>query len=115
MTVGSNLKSEHRVIRRLENVLRGMAAQIAEGKKPPAEDVEEAIKLMTEFVDSYHHVKEEVGLFPVIQGSAREQQKVVYGFLVEHEFGEGPRGGSNKNSTFGRRGKKGANRCPGFC
>ncbi len=87
MTVGSNLKADHRVVRRLESVLRVMAARISAGERLPAEDVEEAIRLMFEFVDSYHHVKEEVGLFPVIQGASKEQQKMVYAFLVEHEFG----------------------------
>jgi hemerythrin-like domain-containing protein len=87
VTVGSDLKADHRVIRRLETALRAMASRIAKGEPVPPEDVEEAARLMTEFVDSYHHVKEEAGLFPVIQGAGREQQKVVYGFLVEHEFG----------------------------
>jgi hemerythrin-like domain-containing protein len=87
MTVGSNLKADHRIVRRLESVLRVMATRISAGERLPAEDVEEAIRLMLEFVDSYHHFKEETGLFPVIQGSSGEQQKTVYAFLVEHEFG----------------------------
>jgi hemerythrin-like domain-containing protein len=87
VTVGSNLKADHRIVRRLESVLRVMAARISAGERLPAEDVEEAIRLMLEFVDSYHHVKEEAGLFPVIQGASKEQQKTVYAFLVEHEFG----------------------------
>jgi hemerythrin-like domain-containing protein len=87
VTVGSDLKADHRIVRRLELVLRVMAGRISAGDRLPAEDVEEAIRLMLEFVDSYHHVKEEAGLFPVIQGASREQQKTVYAFLVEHEFG----------------------------
>jgi hemerythrin-like domain-containing protein len=87
VTAGSNLKADHRVIWRLESALRIMAARIVRGDRLPPEDVEEAVRLLTEFVDSYHHAKEEAGLFPVIEGKAREQQKTVYGFLVEHEFG----------------------------
>ena len=87
MTVGSNLKADHIIVRRFESSLRVMAARISARRRIPAEDVEEAIRLMLEFVDSYHHVKEEAGLFPVIQGASREQQKTVYAFLVEHEFG----------------------------
>jgi hemerythrin-like domain-containing protein len=86
MKAGADLKADHRVIRRLEATLRAMAAKIAKGESISPDDVEEAIKLMLEFVDSYHHAKEEAGLFPVIQGAAKDQQKVVYGFLVEHEF-----------------------------
>jgi len=84
---GSDLRADHRVIRRLEYAIRKMSARIARGEKLPPEDVEEAIGLMMEFVDAYHHAKEEVGLFPVVQGVARGEQKTVYGFLVEHEFG----------------------------
>jgi hemerythrin-like domain-containing protein len=84
---GSDLKIDHRVARKLESVLRVMAAKIMMKERPSGEDLGEAISLMVEFVDSYHHAKEERSLFPKVQGVGKEQQKVIYGFLVEHEFG----------------------------
>ncbi len=84
---GFDLKEDHAVVRRLEEVLRVMAAKVAQKEALPRDDLAEAISLMTEFVDSFHHRKEESGLFPVVQRADRGQQKTVYGFLVEHEFG----------------------------
>jgi hemerythrin-like domain-containing protein len=87
MTPGSDLKADHRRIRKLQTVLRVTAAAIAQQKEVPVSDLRDAIDIMNLYVDSYHHVKEEVGLFPVVQRGHRGQQRVIYGFLVEHEFG----------------------------
>jgi hemerythrin-like domain-containing protein len=84
---GSDLKADHLIVRRLEGVLRVLAARVARREKVPPGDLAEAISLMTEFVDLYHHAKEESGLFPIVQKLGRGEQKTIYGFLVEHEFG----------------------------
>jgi len=87
MAISHDLKMDHKVVRRLEAALRVMADMVRKGNGPTGADLEEAMMLMTDFVDIYHHGKEETCLFPLVEGAHEDQKKTVHGFLVEHEFG----------------------------
>jgi hemerythrin-like domain-containing protein len=57
------LMHEHRDIERLITILRGEEDNLAAGKEPQSERIEEIIALMRGFADACHHGKEEDILF----------------------------------------------------
>ncbi len=62
------LIAEHQVIRKGLEILESMAAQLRGGSQLPIEDVEALLAMFQTFADRCHHMKEEWGLFPHMEG-----------------------------------------------
>jgi hemerythrin-like domain-containing protein len=81
-----NLKNDHITIRRVRNIARKCSDNLYENKNVPLEHIEIISVIIEEFVDNFHHGKEETAYFPETRGKdgfAEEVRK----FLIEHELG----------------------------
>jgi hemerythrin-like domain-containing protein len=61
------LKHEHRVIEQVLRALEGVCFRLACRERIPTEPLCEMVDFISNFVDHYHHTKEEVHLFPSLQ------------------------------------------------
>jgi hemerythrin-like domain-containing protein len=87
----SDLKNDHLLVRRLGVVIQMISDklydEIDNGKSDmPLEDIEIASVIMEEFVDRFHHGKEEQGYFPETRDKDSFSENVRK-FLIEHELG----------------------------
>ena len=81
-----NLNEDHILIRRLRNVAKVCSEKLFANIEIPIEDIEIISVVMEEFVDRFHHGKEEKAYFPETQdkdGFSEDIRK----FLIEHELG----------------------------
>lgn len=86
MSSTKNLKNDHITIRRVRNIAQKCSENLYANKKVPLEHVEIISVIIEEFVDNFHHGKEETAYFPetkVKDGLAEDVRK----FLIEHELG----------------------------
>jgi hemerythrin-like domain-containing protein len=60
------LKHEHRVIEQVLRALEGVCFRLACKERIPTEPLSEMVDFISNFVDSYHHAKEETYLFPAL-------------------------------------------------
>jgi hemerythrin-like domain-containing protein len=81
------LKHDHLVVRRLRDVAQRCSAMLCEGKNIPLEDIEVISVIIEEFIDAYHHGKEEKAYFPSTEGKSDAYAEDVRKFKIEHEFG----------------------------
>jgi hemerythrin-like domain-containing protein len=65
LSVTSDLKKDHLFVRRLGVVLQRCSDRLYPSEDIPSEDIEIACVIMEEFVDGFHHGKEENAYFPV--------------------------------------------------
>jgi hemerythrin-like domain-containing protein len=87
----SDLKNDHLLVRRLGVVIERISDNLYneidnEKNNIPLEDIEIASVIMEEFVDRFHHGKEEQAYFPETRdkdGFSEDIRK----FLIEHELG----------------------------
>jgi hemerythrin-like domain-containing protein len=81
-----NLKNDHITIRRVRNIAQKCSDNLYTNKQVPLEHIEIISVIIEEFVDNFHHGKEETAYFPetkVKDGFAEDVRK----FLIEHELG----------------------------
>ena len=86
MSVTSDLIKEHLFVRRLGIVIQKCSDKLYANIEIPLEDIEVASVIMEEFVDGFHHGKEEKAYFPATKdknGFSEDIRK----FLIEHELG----------------------------
>lgn len=86
MNVTSDLKNDHLFVRRLGLVVQRCSDKLYAGQDIPLEDIEIASVIMEEFIDRFHHGKEEEAYFPTTKdknGFSEDIRK----FLIEHELG----------------------------
>ena len=81
-----NLKDDHITIRRVQNIAKKCSDNLYFNRYVPIEDIEILSVIIEEFVDRFHHGKEEKAYFP------ETKVKDSYGedirkFLIEHELG----------------------------
>lgn len=81
-----NLKDDHITIRRVQNIAKKCSDNLYSNRYVPIEDIEIISVIIEEFVDNFHHGKEEKAYFP------EAKVKDSYGedirkFLIEHELG----------------------------
>ena len=77
---------EHLFIRRLGVITQKCSDKLYANVEIPLEDIEVASVIMEEFVDGFHHGKEEKAYFPATKdknGFSEDIRK----FLIEHELG----------------------------
>ena len=86
MKATQNLKNDHITIRRVKEIAQKCSNRLYANQYIPIEDVEIISVIIEEFVDHFHHGKEEKAYFPDTKdknGFAEDVRK----FLIEHEFG----------------------------
>ena len=86
MSATDELLRDHVIIRRLQAVIEKCYTRLYEGKDVPFADLVKISDLIEQFVDRFHHGKEENGYFPETEsrdGYSDEIRK----FVIEHEFG----------------------------
>ena len=80
---------DHLFVRRLGVVIQKCSDKLYANVKIPLEDIEVASVIMEEFIDGFHHGKEEKAYFPVTKdknGFSEDIRK----FLIEHELVSSP-------------------------
>ena len=86
MNSTQNLKSDHSIVRRLGQIAEICSMKLYKDEDIPIEDLEIISVVMEEFVDRFHHGKEEQSYFPQTKdkdGFSEDIRK----FLIEHELG----------------------------
>ena len=81
-----DLKHDHLTVRRLKNIIERCSDKLYANENLPIEDIEIISVVIEEFVDRFHHGKEEHAYFPETRdknGFAEDIRK----FLIEHELG----------------------------
>jgi hemerythrin-like domain-containing protein len=81
-----NLKNDHVTIRRVKDVAQKCSRMLYSNKRIPIEDMEILSVIIEEFIDHFHHGKEEKAYFPETKekdGFVEDIRK----FLIEHELG----------------------------
>jgi len=81
-----DLKNDHIIIRRVKDVASKCSKKLNEAKYVPIEDIEIISVVIEEFVDHFHHGKEETAYFPETKEKG-EFSEDIRKFLIEHEFG----------------------------
>ena len=86
MNATQNLKNDHITIRRVKEIAQDCSNKLYANQYVPIEDIEIISVIIEEFVDHFHHGKEEKAYFPDTKdknGFAEDVRK----FLIEHELG----------------------------
>lgn len=86
MSSTTNLLQEHLIVRKLGNIAKKCSDRLYTNKDIPIEDIQTISVVIEEFVDAFHHGKEEKAYFPVTKhknGYSEDIRK----FLIEHELG----------------------------
>jgi hemerythrin-like domain-containing protein len=81
-----NLKNDHITIRRVKDIAGKCSNLLYSNQYVPIEDMEIMSVIIEEFIDNFHHGKEEKAYFPETKdknGFAEDIRK----FLIEHELG----------------------------
>ncbi|HSE97737.1 MAG TPA: hemerythrin domain-containing protein [Blastocatellia bacterium] len=78
------LKQEHRIIERGLRALDGICLRLEWGEELPAETLAELVDFTGNFIDHYHHGKEETYLFPALEREGFQRESGPLGAL-EHE------------------------------
>src|SRR6185312_15852247 len=86
MSTTQDLKEDHIIVRRLGSIAQKCSNKLSANEPIPIEDIKIISVIIEEFVDSFHHGKEEKAYFPeteVRDNFAEDIRK----FLIEHELG----------------------------
>lgn len=81
------LKQDHITVRRIRDIAQRCSDRLYEGAKIPLEDISVISVVIEEFVDAFHHGKEEKAYFPSTEAKSGEYAEEVRKFKIEHEFG----------------------------
>jgi hemerythrin-like domain-containing protein len=74
------------LIRRLQVVIEKCYTQLNEGKEITMGDLVKITDIIEQFVDIFHHGKEENGNFPKTESKGSYSEEIRK-FVIEHEFG----------------------------
>ena len=86
MSATNQLRADHDQVRRLEKVVLKCADELYKGTKIPFSDLRKITIVISEFVDTIHHSREEDSYFPCV-ASYDTLKDQIRKFLIEHEFG----------------------------
>lgn len=88
MTGTADLRSEHRAVGRMLDIMDEVAVSLRRGELLNAEDLSGVVEFLRVFVDKCHHSKEEQLLFPAMRaGKIPGADDAVDGLLADHERG----------------------------
>lgn len=86
MSATNELRADHVQVRRLEKIVFKCAEELKNGTDVPFSDLTKITIIISEFVDTIHHSREEDSYFPCV-ASYDSLKDEIHKFLVEHEFG----------------------------
>ena len=86
MSSTQNLLDEHLIVRRLGSIAKKCSDGLYSNQNIPIEDIQIISVVIEEFVDAFHHGKEENVYFPVTQYKNSFSEDIRK-FLIEHELG----------------------------
>ena len=86
MSATDELLQDHVFIRRLQAVIEKCYALLYEGRDVPFGDLMKIADMIEQFVDNFHHGKEEKSYFPGTEGIDNYSEEIRK-FVIEHELG----------------------------
>lgn len=86
MSATDDLLLDHVFIRRLQTVIEKCCMLLYGGKEVPFGDLVKIADIIEQFVDNFHHGKEEKSYFPETE-NRDHYSKEIRRFVLEHEFG----------------------------
>ena len=86
MNATQDLKQDHITIRRLRDIVQICSDRLYANENIPIEDIKIISVIIEEFVDRFHHGKEEQAYFPQTKDKDSFSEDVRK-FLIEHELG----------------------------
>jgi len=86
MSATNELRADHDQVRRLEKIVSKCSEELRNGAEIPLSDIEKITTIISEFVDTIHHSREEDSYFPCV-ASHDSLKDEIHKFMVEHEFG----------------------------
>src|ERR671921_2872515 len=81
-----NLMQEHLIVRRIGNIAQRCSDRLYANEDISIEDIQIFSVVTEEFIDAFHHGKEEKAYFPVTRNKNGLSEDVRK-FLIEHELG----------------------------
>jgi hemerythrin-like domain-containing protein len=81
-----NLLREHLIVRKLGSIAKRCSEVLYTNKNIPIEDIQIISVVIEEFVDGFHHGKEEKAYFPITKYKNSFSEDIRK-FLIEHELG----------------------------
>jgi len=81
-----NLLREHLIVRKLGSIAKRCSEVLYTNKNIPIEDIQIISVVIEEFVDAFHHGKEEKAYFPITKYKNSFSEDIRK-FLIEHELG----------------------------
>ena len=81
-----NLMQEHLIVRRIGNMAQRCSDRLYANEDIPIEDIQIISVVMEEFIDAFHHGKEEKAYFPITRSKDGFSEDIRK-FLIEHELG----------------------------
>ena len=81
-----SLMQEHLLVRRIGNIIQRCSDRLYANEDILIEDIQIISVVMEEFVDAFHHGKEEKAYFPITRGRDGFSEDIRK-FLIEHELG----------------------------
>jgi hemerythrin-like domain-containing protein len=86
MSATQDLKEDHIIVRRLGSIAQKCSNKLSANEPIPLEDIKIISVIIEEFVDSFHHGKEEKVYFPETEDRDNFAEDIRK-FLIEHELG----------------------------
>ncbi len=86
MSATEDLLQDHVLIRRLQSVIEKSYTMLYQGRDVPFGDLLKIADIIEQFVDQFHHGKEETGYFAEAEHRDHYSDEIRK-FVVEHEFG----------------------------
>jgi len=81
-----NLMQEHLIVRRIGHIARRCSDRLYANEDILIEDIQIISVILEEFIDAFHHAKEEKAYFPVTRSKDGFPEDIRK-FLIEHELG----------------------------
>lgn len=85
MSATNQLRADHDRVKRLEKIVFKCSEELQKGTDIPFSDLNKIMLVISGFVDTIHHSREEDSYFPCV--SNHDSLDEIHKFLVEHEFG----------------------------
>lgn len=82
----ANLKHDHLIVRRVGTIVQRCSDKLYADEDIPIEEIEILSVVIEEFIDAFHHGKEEMAYFPATK-SKDGYSEDIRKFLIEHELG----------------------------
>ena len=86
MSATEELRADHIHVRRLEKIIFKCVDELNNGNDIPFSDLTKITIIISEFIDTIHHSREEDSYFPCV-ASHESLKEEIHKFLVEHDFG----------------------------